>query len=120
MTRLDANAGAGDVTVNLAGASSLTRLDIDIGAGNVTLDLSGDWQVDLDADIKGGAGRATLWLPGDVGVRVDVQGGLGKVNASGLQKAGDAYVNDAYGKSEVTLHIDVEAGIGTIDLEVGE
>jgi hypothetical protein len=82
--------------------------------------LSGDWQVDLDADIKGGAGRAALRLPRDVGVRVDVEGGLGKVNASGLKKDGDAYVNDAYGKSDVTLRIDVRAGLGAIDLELGE
>lgn len=120
LIRLDVKAGAGDVTMDLAGASSLTRLDIGIGAGNVTVDLSGDWQVDLDAEIKGGVGRATLRLPREVGVRVDVEGGLGKVNASGLQEEGDAYVNDAYGKSEVTLRIDIKAGIGTVDLELGE
>ena len=120
LTGLDVKAGAGDVTVDLAGASSLTKLGIDIGAGNVTLDLSGDWQADLDANIRGGAGKATLRLPRDVGVRVDVQGGLGKVNAGGLKKDGDAYVNDAYGESEVTLRIDVTAGLGAIDLELGE
>ena len=120
LSRLDIDAGAGDVTVDLAGAPSLTRLNIDIGAGEVTVDLSGDWQVDLDAEIKGGAGRATVRLPRDVGVRVEVEGGLAKINASGLKKDGDAYVNDAYGKSEVTLHIDVKAGLGAINLELGE
>jgi hypothetical protein len=120
LTRLEVDAGAGDVTVDLAGALSLTRLDIDIGAGRVTVDLTGDRQVDLDAKIKGGAGRATVRLPRDVGVRVDVEGGLGKVNAGGLKKDGDAYVNDAYGNSEVTLRVEVEAGLGAIDLELGE
>jgi hypothetical protein len=120
LTKLDIEAGAGDVTVDLAGASSLARLNIGIGAGEVAVDLSGDWQVDLDAEIKGGVGKATLRLPRGVGVRVDVEGGLGKVNASGLKKDGDAYVNDAYGESEVTLRIDVQAGVGEIDLELGE
>jgi hypothetical protein len=120
LTSLDVNAGAGDVTVDLAGAVSLTRLNVGIGAGQVTVDLTGDQQVDLDAEIKGGAGQATLRLPRDVGVRVDVETGLGKVNASGLKKDGDAYVNDAYGKSDVTLRIDVKAGLGAIDLELGE
>ena len=120
LTKLDIEAGAADVTMDLAGASSLARLNIDIGAGEVAVDLNGDWQVDLDAEIKGGAGKATLRLPRGVGVRVDVQGGLGKVNASGLKKDGDAYVNDAYGESEVTLRIDVKAGVGEIDLELGE
>jgi hypothetical protein len=120
LTGLDVNAGAGDVTVDLAGASSLTKLDIDIGAGEVTVDLTGDWHKDLEAHIKGGLGKATLRLPRGVGVRVDVEGGLGKVNASGLKKDGEAYVNDAYGESEVTLRIDVVAGLGAIDLELEE
>jgi hypothetical protein len=36
-----------------------------------------------------------------------------------MRKGGD-YVNEAYGKSDVTLSIEAEAGIGTIELELGE
>jgi len=37
-------------------------------------------------------------------VRAEAQGGgLGQINAEGLQKEGEAYVNDASGDSEVTL-----------------
>ena len=50
-------------------------------------------------------------------MRVEVEGGLAKVNASGLTKDGDAYVNDAYGSTEVTLRVAVTAGLGAIDLE---
>jgi len=46
-------------------------------------------------------------------------GGLGAINASDFQKQGDAYVNDVYGKSPVTLQIEVEGGVGEIDLELG-
>lgn len=117
---LDLDAGAASIAVGLRGASSLTRLNVRMGAGGLDMDLTGDWQQDLDATVKGGVGEATLRLPRGVGVRVEVQGGLGTVNASGFTKEGNAYVNDAYGQSDVTLRIDVKAGAGAINLELGE
>jgi hypothetical protein len=57
--------------------------------------------------------RATV-----VGVRVQAEGGLGKINAGGFQREGKAYVNDAYSDSDVTLNVDVRGGVGTINLEV--
>jgi hypothetical protein len=120
LTRLDVEGGAGDVNVDLSGSSSLTRLEIDGGAGRITVDLTGDWQTDLDADIGGGVGQITVRLPRSVGVRVDVSVGIGGVNASGLTRDGDDYVNDAYGESDVTLRIDIRGGVGEINLELGE
>ena len=53
------------------------------------------------------------------GVKAKAQGGLGKINAGeGLTKEGNAYVNDAYGDAYVTLNVDVEGGVGEINLEV--
>jgi len=120
LTRLDVKRGAGDVNVDLSGASSLTRLEIGGGAGRITVDLTGDWQTDLDADIEAGVGQITVRLPRSVGVRVDVSVGIGGVNASGLTRDGDDYVNDAYGESDVTLRIDIRGGVGGINLELGE
>jgi hypothetical protein len=68
--------------------------------------------------VHGGVGEATVLLPSEVGVRAKVQGGLGKINAEGLQQEGNAYVNDAYGDSDVTLMVDIQGGIGEINLEV--
>ena len=118
LTRLDVDTGAGEVTVDVSGAASLTRLDIDIGAGKVKVDLTGKWERDVDVDIKGGVGELTVWLPKDAGVRVDVQTGIGKVNATGLTKDGDDYVNAAYGTSDATLRIGIDGGVGAINLEV--
>jgi predicted membrane protein len=109
--------GAGDATIDLSG-STLRDMDVRMGAGDVSVDLSGNWQQDLAGDMKGGIGRATLFLPNEVGVRVRVQGGLGQVNAAGLNRNGDVYTNDAYGESEVSLEIDIEGGIGEINLEL--
>jgi hypothetical protein len=119
LTRLDVNAGAGDMDIDLSDSQTLTWLEFDIGAGEVTLDLTGDWQQDLDATIEGGVGELSLRLPKDVGVRVEVDSGIGSIDTSGLTKDGDTYTNDAYGDSDVTLHIELNAGVGKINLDVG-
>jgi hypothetical protein len=57
-------------------------------------------------------------LPSEVGVRAMAEGGLDKINAEDLQREGDSYVNDAYGDSDATLDIDIQGGVGQINLEV--
>jgi len=111
--------GAGSTNLRL-GTLSLTRLNVAGGAGAVTLDLTGDWQNDLEATIEGGLGKRTLILPANVGVRVKVEVGVGGVDAPGLTKEGEYYVNDAYGQSDVTLYIQVEGGVGGTELIVRE
>jgi hypothetical protein len=110
--------GAGDVEMNLGG--TLTDLDVGMGAGQVELNLSEEWQQDLEAVIRGGVGRLSLILPSSAGVRVEVEQGIGNVNASNLQQDGNTYVNDTYGEAETTLNIRVEGGVGEIVLDVAE
>lgn len=113
--KLKVNMGAGTSDLQLAGLS-LTRLDITLGAGKSMVDLSGDWTRDLDITIDTGAADTTVRLPRDVGTRVKVESGPHTIEATGLTKDGDVYTNAAYGVSDVTLQIDLQAGIGTIDL----
>jgi hypothetical protein len=112
---LSVDVGAGSGNLQLAGLS-LTALDVSLGAGIYTVDLSGDWVRGLDVTIDAGAARLTLRLPKDVGVRVKVESGPHTIEATGLTKDGDVYTNAAYGVSDVTLQIDLQAGIGTINL----
>jgi hypothetical protein len=116
---LKVDQGAGRARLTLGGLS-LSRLDVEIGAGETIVDLTGDWKNDLTASIEGGVGRATVRLPSDVGVRASAQGGIGAIHVHGLKKDGDAYVNEAYGKSPITVKVQVEGGVGEINLELGE
>ena len=111
--------GAGRSKLVLAGLA-LSNLDLEIGAGETVVDLSGDWKNDVTAKIQGGVGKATVRLPSEVGVRASAQGGIGAINVHGLKKEGSAYVNEAYGKSPVTIKVEVEGGIGEINLETSE
>ena len=113
---LSLDMGAGTSDLQLAGLS-LTGLDILLGAGKSTVDLSGGWSRDLDVTIDAGAANITVRLPRDVGVRVEA-GGVARIEASGLKQDGYVYTNEAYGTSDVTLHINILTGIGQINLEV--
>ncbi len=115
-----------DLTVQMGGGVgnldldnlALAGLNLDVGAGSTRVDLSGDWGRDLSAVVRGGAGQVTVLLPSRMDARVEAGTRLGRVNAEGLRKEGDAYVNDAYGDSNATLKVEVTGGVGQINLEV--
>jgi hypothetical protein len=115
-----------DIKVDLGAGSSkldlrdfqIKRLDIDMGVGALTLDLSGERSSDLDVKIDGGIGHATIYLPASIGVRAEIDGGLGSIHAPNFHKSHDIYTNEAYGKSAVTIELRIDAGIGSIDLKL--
>ena len=112
---LRVDVGAGTSNLKLGGLS-LTGFDVTLGAGTYTIDMTGDWARNLDATIDAGAALLTVRLPKDVGVRVKIESGPHMIEVTGLTKDGDVYTNAAYGVSDVTLQIDLQAGIGTINL----
>jgi N-terminal domain of toast_rack, DUF2154 len=116
-TDLVVQMGAGESNLDLD-SLTLTEVNLQMGAGRTTVDLTGDYAQSFDASIQGGVGEATVLLPSEVGVKAKAEGGLGKINAQGLQTVGDSYVNDAYGESDVTLMVEVQGGVGEINLEV--
>jgi hypothetical protein len=111
--KIDMGAGHGNLRL---GDIDVTRLNLDIGAGQVDVDLTGDRKSDLTADIEGGVGEANIRLPKNVGVIVNASGGLGTIDAHGLNHDGDEYTNALYGKSPITIHLKVEGGVGRIVL----
>ena len=115
--RVDVGAGAGDLRLS---GLSLTGLHITLGAGTSMIDLSGDWMRDLNVTVNAGAGDITVRLPRDVGARVKVNAGLGTIETRGLEQNENMYTNAAYGESEITLQVDIDAGLGQINLEVDD
>jgi hypothetical protein len=116
-TDLVVKMGAGESDLDLD-SLALKGVDLKMGAGKSTIDLTGDYAKGFDASIQGGVGEATVLLPSEVGVKAKAEGGLGKINAKGLKKVGDSYVNDAYGESDVNISVDVKGGVGEINLKV--
>ena len=114
---LEVDLGVGKSEVDLKGLN-LRRFSLEAGVGEGTVDLSGPRPSDLDATIKAGVGKLTLVLPADVGVRVKAQAGLGHVNADGLKADGDAWVNEAWGKTKTCVRVEVEGGIGEVEMRL--
>jgi N-terminal domain of toast_rack, DUF2154 len=113
---LDLDLGAGRGDLNFARVD-LTRLNVNIGAGQVMVDLTGERGKDLQAELHGGVGQATIRLPKNVGVVATVHGSMGSIDVHGLKEEDGQYVNAAYGKAAIILHLNVEGGIGHIKLE---
>jgi hypothetical protein len=112
---LKVDLGAGRSEIDLRGLA-LERVEIDMGVGETELDLRGPHKTGFLVKIDGGVGSGKIVLPAEVGVRVKVDGGLGSVDAHGLTKQSGAWVNDLYGKSPITIEVDIDAGIGSLDL----
>jgi len=114
---LDIDLGAGESDLDLRGLQ-LSKVEIDMGVGEMTLDISGPHRRSFRVRIDGGVGSGRLILPAEAGVRVHVDGGLGSIDTRGLTKREGHYVNEAYGRSDVTIEIDIDAGIGSLELRV--
>jgi hypothetical protein len=116
---LDVELGVGKAELDLR-SLTLSHVEVDAGVGEGTIDLSGPRPNDLEAEIEAGIGKLTLLLPTDIGTRVEVDGGIGKVDEGDLKPDGDGYVNDAWGKSKTSLRVDVEAGVGEVELKLAD
>lgn len=109
--------GAGNSDLSLSNLR-LNRLEIETGAGVTTIDLTGSWEQDLNVSIQGGVGELIVSLPSETGVRVQMNSALVSVSTSGLEKDGSAYINQAYGMTDNTITLEIDAGVGSVVLEV--
>jgi hypothetical protein len=105
--------GVGKVDLDTRGVN-LRRLKVACGVGEGRIDLS-DVTTDLAAEVDAGIGKLKLLLPSDVGVKVKADG-IGHVEAPGLTKNDEVWTNDAWGKSKVSVSVDV-SGIGEVEIE---
>jgi len=116
MNHLTLNTGASKLEMTGIGHAGPERMKVQGGVGDITLDFTGAWPNSADVQIISGVGAVTLRLPDDVGVRIETEGGLTNIEASGLRRTGDAYVNDAFGETEAELRIQITTGIGNLRL----
>jgi len=111
--------GAGSGNILLKGMN-LENVQVTMGAGKLNMDLSGNWKKNIIVDVNGGVGNANIILPKNIAVVVNVTKGIGKISAEGFSLSGDAYVNDAYGKSDITMRVKINNGVGETKLILSE
>lgn len=113
---LTADLGLGNSTLDLASVR-LTRLEIDSGTGNTTVTLPQPAS-SVPITIDGGVGNLTLAIPEGAAARITVDTGIGNVNAdSRFTKQGeDTWVTGNYATSTNKLDINIDAGVGNVDI----
>jgi hypothetical protein len=107
--------GAGEARLDL-GNLLLRSVDLEIGVGRVEMDLRGDPKRSYEVRVRGGVGEVTIRLPKDAGVQAKAEGGIGAIKTRGLRREGGRLVNDAYDYAKTTIRLDVQGGIGAINL----
>ncbi|MFZ3590547.1 toast rack family protein [Bacillus sp. DJP31] len=115
---LNIDSGATGTELNLAGLQ-LASLTISTGVGKTLIDLSGDWKNSFDAKISNGVGDTEIIVPKNVGVKIKVDKGIGGTDISGLISQGDGvYINEAYENAPVKIDIDLDFGVGGLEVTV--
>jgi uncharacterized protein DUF2154 len=113
---MQVRSGAARIDLLYLGNANLDELWFDGGLGAYTFDFRGEWQGPSTVHIQAGASQVSLLVPRDIGIKVcpgDLRGG----DYDGLQQDGDCHVNDLYGHTDIQLNIDVNLGLGELQVK---
>jgi len=110
-----AHLGAGNAEMNL-GALDLRGVEVHMGVGNLDMDLRGAPKRDYNVEVHGGVGNATVRLPAGVGIVADARGGIGNIDAQGLERHNGRWVSAKHDDAKITIHLDIRGGEGNITL----
>lgn len=110
-----AHLGAGEARMIL-GSVNLRSLEVEMGVGELHLDLTGHPRRDYNVNLTGGVGQATVILPASAGIVANAHGGIGDISVRGLEKRGGSWINPAHEQAPVTIHLNVQGGVGQINV----
>ncbi len=111
---LDIQTGVGEATLDLS-KLKLDRLKVGIGVGKTTVTLPG--QGNFRAKVEGGVGQVIIYVPASLAVRIEANAGIGSVDVSGnFVREGQAYLTPGYDKADGKVELDVNGGIGSIEI----
>jgi hypothetical protein len=115
--RITIEAGAADLRVENLGNARSDRIVFNGGVGGTVLDFGGVWEQSAEVAVQMGIGSVTLRLPRSLGVRIDRSSFLATFNAPDLVRRENSYFNDAWQGAERRLTIDLNAALGSIDIQ---
>lgn len=114
---LNIDIGASTQEIDLRGIT-FNKLDIDSGAGNLSV-IIGNIQNDAEIDIGAGAGSITIEVPGQIGIKAEIDTGVGAKNLEGRSwtQEGNTYISSNYEEAQFKLIIDLDAGAGRVTIK---
>lgn len=118
MERLRLQVGAADFRAESLGNARFERFSFEGGVGDVTLDFGGAWRGRARGEVKMGVGELTIRVPADLGVRIRRKAFLASFEAPGLTRTGEAFQSSNWGEADARLELEIEAALGSIEVEV--
>ena len=115
--RVQINAGAAELEVRGLGNARADRIEFNGGVGSTVLDFSGAWQGNGTASVKMGIGSVTLRVPRSLGLRIDRSSFLTSFDDEGLVRRDGSYFSANWANARNKLTIDVEAALGSIEID---
>ena len=114
--------GLGDLSVSGLGNLAAKNIDINIGLGSANIDLTGDRIYDTDINVDVGLGSLDMILPKKANIEIYVDSSfLSSVDIYGLkQKKNKYWVSPNWESSYPTITMDVNVGMGSVDIVIEE
>jgi hypothetical protein len=116
LSSLHIYSGAARLELHELGNANLDKMQFDGGLGTYLFDFRGEWQRSAEVRILAGASQVTLLVPTEIGVRV-CPGDLHREDMGDLEERDGCYVNPLYAKSDIALDIDLDLGLGKLDVK---
>ncbi|MDH3889944.1 MAG: toast rack family protein [candidate division Zixibacteria bacterium] len=118
---IDIEAGAASVAIMNIGNANFEQFSFEGGAGSFELDFRGDYKDEAEISIEIGLGSAEIILPRDIPVRVETgdPGWFSTVDFHNddLDEVDDGvYESDDFEDADVRIYLDLEVGLGSIDI----
>ena len=112
--------GLGDLNIYGLGNLAAKNIDINIGLGSAEIDMTGDKIYDADVDVDVGLGSLDMILPDKANIEIYVDASfLSSVDIYGLkQKKSKYWVTSDWDSDNPTISMDVNVGMGSVDIVV--
>lgn len=114
--------GLGNLSVSGLGNLAAKKIDINIGLGSADIDFRGDRIYDADINVDVGLGSLDMILPKKANIKIYVDSSfLSSVDIYGLkQKKNKLWVSPNWDSRYPTITMDVNVGIGSVDIVIEE
>jgi hypothetical protein len=117
MKSFDIEGGVGKLTIENLGNANISEFFFEGGVGSYELNFAGEYQQSLQGEISLGMGKIVLYLPRYIGTRLSVDKSLlSSLEVDEVFKNGDVYTNDKWEKTKYNLDLNIETGLGKIEV----
>jgi hypothetical protein len=113
----DVEAGVGALDIINLGNANFRHFKFEGGIGDYVIDFAGDHYLDTKVDIGVGIGKVKIYLPRSAGVRMKVDKSFFcSFNIDDIYKKDDLYYNENWGKTDNSLDMNLETGVGNFSV----